>query len=260
MIVTDRFVFVHLPKTGGTFVSKMLIRATGGDRKGLRRFLFRLTARPPLRILAQLNKHGKRCDIPRQWRDLPVIGCVRHPHDWYVSNYRFGWWRKRPESYPGLARHPSYPNLSFTEYLEASNHEWVRKYFPDSEDTGIGRFTLLFLHWFSNDFSADLMALKNGSFNLERMRQSVAGVRFLHTDSLNQDLGILLEDYGFSRDVATKVRDSDRILPHGSERKSEETWNLFYTPRELADGYERDRWIFQLFPRFLRQEPVDCSS
>ena len=69
MIVTDRFVFLHLHKSGGTFVNKFL-----------------QTFFPDAR---QIGYHLPRACLPDSCAALPLLGSVRNPWDYYVSWYAF---------------------------------------------------------------------------------------------------------------------------------------------------------------------------
>ena len=69
MIVTDKFVFVHLPRSGGTFV-------TGVIRK------FFPSAH-------EIGHHLPRELLPREYSHLPVLGTVRNPWEFYVSLYHY---------------------------------------------------------------------------------------------------------------------------------------------------------------------------
>lgn len=69
MIITDKFVFVHLHKSGGTFVGKTILE------------LF-----PQAR---QIGYHYPITMIPPEFQNLPVLGVVRNPWDFYVSYYAF---------------------------------------------------------------------------------------------------------------------------------------------------------------------------
>jgi len=69
MIVTDRFVFLHLHKSGGTFVNECLLRFVPGAR--------------------QLGYHLPRSMLPAHYARLPVLGMVRNPWSYYVSWYAF---------------------------------------------------------------------------------------------------------------------------------------------------------------------------
>ncbi len=69
MIVTDRFVFLHLHKSGGTFVNRFL-QAFFPDSH-------------------QIGYHLPRAYLPASCTALPLLGSVRNPWDYYVSWYAF---------------------------------------------------------------------------------------------------------------------------------------------------------------------------
>ena len=69
MIVTDRFVFIHLHKTGGQSINDAIASCIPGSR--------------------MVGYHFPSADIPAEASDLPVVGIVRNPWDWYVSWYAF---------------------------------------------------------------------------------------------------------------------------------------------------------------------------
>jgi hypothetical protein len=76
MIVTRRFVFLHLHKSGGTFVNQWLLRHFPD-------------ARP-------IGYHLPRRLIPAEFAQLPVIGLIRNPWSYYVSWYSFQAGMERP--------------------------------------------------------------------------------------------------------------------------------------------------------------------
>ena len=67
MIVTDHFVYIHVSRTGGTFLNKLIMDQVCGAR--------------------MLQYHGHLSDLPAAYAHLPVIGFVRNPWDWYVSMF-----------------------------------------------------------------------------------------------------------------------------------------------------------------------------
>lgn len=75
MIVTPGFVFLHLHKSGGTFVNTGLMRHVPGAQ--------------------QLGYHLPRSALPTQFGSLPALGLVRSPWAYYVSWYSFQ--RARPQ-------------------------------------------------------------------------------------------------------------------------------------------------------------------
>jgi hypothetical protein len=69
MIVTDRFVFLHLHKSGGSFVNECLLRFVPHARS--------------------IGYHLPRLLIPATAAHLPVLGFVRNPWSYYVSWFNF---------------------------------------------------------------------------------------------------------------------------------------------------------------------------
>ena len=76
MIVTPRFVFLHLHKSGGTFVNEFLMRFLPDAR--------------------HVGYHLPRSMIPSEAVQLPVLGFVRNPWSYYVSWYSFQLERPNP--------------------------------------------------------------------------------------------------------------------------------------------------------------------
>ena len=69
MIVTDKFVFIHLHKSGGTFINKAI------------KSLF-----PSWK---QIGYHYPLSMLHKEYSHLPILGVVRNPWDFYVSYYTF---------------------------------------------------------------------------------------------------------------------------------------------------------------------------
>jgi hypothetical protein len=74
MLIHDRFVFLHVPKTGGTFLRRILQQEL-----------------PECRPLPDMPRsaHFGWDKIPPEAAGLPVLAFVRNPWDWYVSWYSF---------------------------------------------------------------------------------------------------------------------------------------------------------------------------
>lgn len=76
MIVTPRFVFLHLHKSGGTFVNECLIKYVADAR--------------------QIGYHLPRSMVPPEFAHLPTLGFVRNPWSYYLSWYSFQQERAHP--------------------------------------------------------------------------------------------------------------------------------------------------------------------
>lgn len=76
MIVADRFVLLHLHKSGGSFANALVLRHCEGARV--------------------VGYHLPHAMIPADSRHLPVLGFVRNPWSYYVSWYAFQQQRPQP--------------------------------------------------------------------------------------------------------------------------------------------------------------------
>ena len=69
MIATSRLLFIHLHKTGGQFVNRLLLEHLADARR--------------------IGYHLPRSEAPAELKSLPAIAFMRNPWDWYVSWYAF---------------------------------------------------------------------------------------------------------------------------------------------------------------------------
>lgn len=88
MLITTRFVFIHIPKTGGDFIRRICLRHL-----------------PPDWLVAhQIAKHGPDTEIPPDQAGLPRFALVRNPWDWHVSWYHYLMGSGRPEGHRDRVR------------------------------------------------------------------------------------------------------------------------------------------------------------
>lgn len=78
MIATGRFVFLHLHRSGGTFVNEFLLRFVPGARL--------------------IGYHLPRSVVPPELAALPVLGLVRDPWSYYVSWHSFQAAKREPNA------------------------------------------------------------------------------------------------------------------------------------------------------------------
>jgi hypothetical protein len=71
MLVTDKFVFGHLPRSGGTFVSQVIKKFFPSAH--------------------EIGHHLPRELLPREYSHLPVLGTIRNPWEFYISLYHYVW-------------------------------------------------------------------------------------------------------------------------------------------------------------------------
>ena len=98
MLITDRFVFVHVPKTGGDFIRRICLKHL-----------------PAAAFVAhQIAKHGPDTEIPAPYDALPRFALVRNPWDWHVSWYHYLMGAGRPDEHRDRVRvmNPWFVDLS----------------------------------------------------------------------------------------------------------------------------------------------------
>jgi len=247
MIITDDFVFIHYPKTGGTFVRKVVEK------------ILRKMAKPIL----HKEKHGICEDIPKEYLDRPIVSCIRNPYDFKVSEFEFGWWKKlAPNSMvtPMKANYPHFPRLSFEEFVECWDNltPIVRRNAEINSFTRtMGQYSQRFLKFFSHDYD-DLIRKMDEEFMTKRLHTDyLYPVHFLRTNALNQDLHVFFRKLGYPSKYINVVLQRRRIYPRrwrhlfsGRRRKKGDRWESYYSPELKRKVRISERILFQMFPEF----------
>jgi hypothetical protein len=235
MIVTDKFVFVHFPRTGGTFITDVIMRFFPSAQ--------------------EIGYHLPRFLLPNEYSHLPVLGAVRNPWEFYVSWYYHVWPRD------GATPLHSWLSENGKQQFEGSTRNALNlgtdddrldaliEKLPDEVDyrkrnipnitkdalrkirgTGVGFYTFRFNHLFGN---AD-------------------EVFFCRQERLRADLIHFLERIGAA---------SDEIRAHILESEKKNTadhshYSSYYTP-ELAELVSiRDRAVIERFGYAFEPAPT----
>ncbi len=198
------------------------------------------------------NVHGTWEQIPDEFRDRPVISCIRNPFDRYISTYEFrNWIEPKPDNLVKiLAQYPAFPELSFKQYLEFIN------VFDINSRTGhellkvdIGMITYAFIQFFFKDPMRTIETMDEGYLGSEQHRCDMAGVKFLRTENLNQELYDLLLEFGYEERDISFIIDEPRVNAT-PQRKGKNDWERYYD-RELYELVKhKERLILKLFPEY----------
>lgn len=261
MIFTDRFIYVHEPKTGGTFVTSMLFRLYG----------LRWTRWTHLRnaVLGEVrcrhsryggfvhnsNKHGGCNEIPTSQRGKKILATIRNPFDLYVSQFEFGWWKRSEfhkyyEAVPNFrSDYTKFPDLDFAEYVRLSNAAF--RTLCNGDNDGPGLMTEAFLKFYFRDPGTAYAKLKSGAYAGNGSHVSdMHDLHFIRTDGLNQGLFDFLTSNDYAADDISFILGEGKILPRGKGRAADQKWERYYTP-ELKESIRRkEEFIFKLFPQF----------
>lgn len=255
MIITKRFVYLHQPKTGGTFVTETLQRAIGaGPVPTLWEKVLMRAGIPPR--FHEYYKHGGQADIPKPYRRLPVAGSVRNPFDRYVSQYKFRFWQRFPDRFPKLEAHPSFPDLTFEEFVRLAMDHWLVRVDPKLQGSSLGWHTAQFVWFYSRDARRLFTESLTREITAEEIRPTLAPSTYLRTHRLNEDLHELLREHGFPEERISFILESPRILPRGGGRREGDSWRDLYSPELMSWVEEREAPLFELFPEFRIDTPV----
>jgi hypothetical protein len=280
MIITDKLVFIHLPKTGGTFVESVLrkIHQKRGDiieerredaqTPWLNRVKRMVQHRPTFLKLNQevregfWDQHGRVDMIPKEHAHKPIITILRNPLDRYVSEYEFNWWKTNPGSFrvdlqQMSAQFPKFPELTLSEFIEVLNDYVERpgkmKRFSKLLNV-VGRYTLQFLMFYMVNPPVeryDEAYLRQGLY----LDDLPPNLHFLFMHNLNQNLHDVLLTLGYGADEVSFILNQQKIYPKEGGRSQEQTWQQYYTPELLKEVRERERILFQFFTEFEQSAP-----
>ena len=240
MILCDDFVFVHYPKTGGTFVTDVLSRVFAALGKSF----------------VDTNKHGTCAEIPPAYAGVPMCSCIRNPYDVKVSQFKFEEWitKAPPEGLvEAKKRFHHFPALSFQEFLQAidlMSPAYLRNVAINPFAASLGQHTHRFMRTFFRDYQETVKNLDEAFVARAPLQEHMYPVRFFRTHRLNQDLHAFLLERGYPREHIDFILTERKILPKGGTRKEGDHWSRFYTPELMAWVRRRERLIFRLFPEF----------
>lgn len=264
MILSSEFVFIHQPKTGGSFVTEVLAEVYSGQAG---------------REFTNWYKHGGVEDIPPEYRAKSIVTTLRNPFDFYASHYRFGWWIGRelvPRIFPFWlendmrTRCAAYPDITFEEFMDGAlrfcHPQLVPgKLAPAAREMRLGPLTLTMLNYSLPEFAAILERFFISHDSAE-IKRGIAKTRFLHTESLNADTYRWLLDLGVTAASADPVLFKGKVQPlntpngeilargHGQPRS--EHWSSIFTPTTRKAVVENE-WLFlELFPEYAW--PAEC--
>jgi hypothetical protein len=256
VLITDSFIYIHMPKTGGTFVETVLRRVLEAVGE---RYTDTATAAGRARLSAR-DQHGTLAEVPAEHRGKQVLATARNPFDHLASFFEFGWWRDHPNDTFNeaviRARYSQYPDLSFDQYLEAI-YDWqtlARGYIePEQEQilqaADVGPSTFDYFRYLAQEPVETISSLAAVDVE-DALMAATKDVRYLRCESLNQELSEFLLESGYSKRSTRFVLDLEPIRPYGSTRVRDCPWQDYFTEPLKRRVRRRERAIFSLFPEY----------
>ncbi len=269
MFVTDDFAFVHIPKTGGTFVRQCLMsllergpidRLAHGIRRSKRLPKYMRVRLPfyPYRYWEVGSQHSFLRHLPPQYRRLVKLSCKRSPLSLYRSHYTFGWWASNPSKMfiDEASRNATLnDNLTFEDFVKYfdeygnwSNHQ-LNKH-------RVGNLSAEFIFAFTEEHQrADVF---NAYPNVDEMvavfRDVTTNVKFLSCEWLSTELADFLRERGLPADDCNWVAEQRPINMSKTRR--------VVTIEAATESYirEREQFLFRLFPEYDRAPCLNGES
>lgn len=264
MIITNKFIYIHLPKTGGTFVTDALFKVYQLDWTIWNWLTLIVSGKvcyhtPYGNFLLQKPKHPAIHEIELKYRNLLILTNIRNPLDLYVSQYEFGWWKRRGylKYYRQIkdfkTKFKNFPNLTFQEFIELQYDTFS---FPGngefSDENGIGINSKIFLSTYVEDSQRIANGFINGTISSKMLdKKFLSNINFLLTHNLNTRLYDFLKEMGFEEDKIKFIIKKEKVLPLGKGRTKEQKWEKYYTEDLKQLILNKDRLLFELFPEFL---------
>lgn len=182
MIATSRFLFIHLHKTGGQFVNRLLLEHLPDARR--------------------IGYHLPRNEAPEELKSLPAFAFMRNPWDWYVSWYAFN--LANPQRNPifrGVSEEGSadfrdtiHNLLHLGHPLNAALREEIAQGLPETRENNLGSgITRKVIRGFTDPDAGYLSWLTR---YMCFMGGSPTGLRMGRMEQLREELPVLLEGYG----------------------------------------------------------------
>lgn len=246
------FVFVHLRKTGGTFVIAVLrsLFRGGGWRGRLRRSLLG-------KRYLYVPHHGTCAAIPGEAAHLPVVSVVRNPFDRYVSMYHYRGWQRNPDRWLAdpralRRRFPSWPEVPFPDFVEAASTT-----FKDLDDSSVpegrrlGAQSEELVRYFWREPERVFPSIDDAYIAGCRWERDMRPVRWIRMEHLNRDLHDLLVEFGCGRREAAFVLGAGHLSPRQrSPRRPGPEWRDHYPPDLLRRVRRRERLLLAMFPGY----------
>ena len=259
MIITDKFVYIHMPKTGGSFVTDALFQLydfkwNKWEHIKLATFQQRKKKASNGWIAITAGKHFGCSKIPDEYSNLPILTTIRNPFDYYVSQYEFGWWKRKQwfkyyQALPGFNdRYKDFPNLSFRQFMqlmcEAFNPPGAR----DLEDDNTpGRYSFEFINMYFKDPQSCYPKISENYASSEEIQQDMFKVHFIFTRYLNDQLHEYLLDAGYPEEDISFITTKEKVLPLGKGRSKTQKWQQYYDAELLELVAKKDAFLFRLF-------------
>lgn len=264
MVLTNDFVFIHFPKNAGSFVTECLQKIYDGRsektaEKKWTDYITYFTHRENTQyankyISESLGYNGEKiksqhqgCDeIPSPHRSKPILSTIRNPFDRYVSQYKFGWWKKHPVL-PTEKRNkffPNFPDLDFDQYLDLLlNYRLKNTIQKNNINANMGIYSLQYIQLFCINY-IDVLSSINSTNEIKD--NQIYTATFLHQENLREELYNYLQKHGWPKPKISFIRDIAKV----NTSRDDFSYRQYYSQEQVDLIKEKEALIFRLFPEY----------
>lgn len=215
MIVTDKFVVLNFPKTGSSFVRKVVkdiflkkrnknIFTKVFHKIGLKSIGYEEVKTDHPIIENFRDHHGCYDQIPYEHKSKHIISVVRNPYRRLESIFKYRNWINSPKiSQDELTKHfPTFPKLTFTQYLDLQNlqNKKEKDKFNIPENVKIGKQSIQFIRFYFKDHKKILTQLNEDYIISGSYKKDMCEIIFLRNENLNNDLYNFLSKNNFEHE------------------------------------------------------------
>lgn len=274
MIITQDFVFIHIPKNGGSFVEKILramygrrsMNAEGSLSRRADKLITRFRDKKPYcyfgagfqsayKGYAEILYHGYASEIPKSCAGKPVLAVIRDPLDRAISQYEYKWWEWSGQHHPNekaiQSVYPSWPNVaSFAEYIDIQEKYFTcyQSAIPYSNRVGYQTETLI---RFLCRNPRKLLSMGRDKLTINHVLEDMPTTHFLCQGRLNTDLHSFLLSNSIRPDLASIAIHEKPVLPNGRGRKEHSNFSTYYDEGLMSSSRERNSIACQLYSDIL---------
>ena len=254
MLITDDFCFIHIPKSGGTFVLAVMEDLYAATRTTKNTCIVYESKD----ISGIVNGHNYASHIPIEHRSLPVLSTIRNPFDRYASFYTYEYNEKLlgREYFDHkflLDHYENYPNISFRDYLHLIVHYErdciLSKRFNVEVRADIGLYSIHFILAF---FIDPIYFLKNASDDdilsirgMDDVKHLTYDTHFLRVEELNRDLFGYLIAKGWPHNEAARIFEYPKI--NRGKKRNSKPWKTYYSEEFLNEVRYKEAPAFSAF-------------
>lgn len=225
MLILDEFIVLNFPKTGSTFVRKVIKKIHRNRkkkifnslfyfRKGIKRSLYLQEILCPSNFNPSVNtQHGGYFQIPKQFLDREILATIRHPYHRLLSMYSYNWWK---DKYPlskefTKIKFPTFPNLSLPEFIQYWELVDTKRYPAIKDVNNIGFQSNRFISMFFPNPEEIIKKLTSGYLSFDEVYQLIPKITFIKQEDLTTELIYFLLKKGYSQNEVKQIKNTARL-------------------------------------------------